>query len=740
MPAPAKKSFGTAPVFFTAISTILGAILFLRFGFAVGTLGFWGVIGIILLGHSLTIPTALAISELATNKRVEGGGEYFIISRSFGLNIGATIGFALYLSQAISVAFYIIAFTESFEFLFEYVKINWDLELPRQIISVPAMIGLGILILKKGASMGVKTLYIVVAILFISLVLFFLGKTGHADESAYSLSVATMRNMDQFFVVFATIFPAFTGMTAGVGLSGDLKNPARSIPLGTTLATVIGMVIYVFVVYKLGASASEEMLLDKQLIMSDIAVGGKFIIPLGLAASTLSSAIGSIMVAPRTLQALAGDFSFPSRGINRFLFKGKGETNEPYNATLVTVLIALFFVILGNVNSVAEIISMFFMVTYGSLCLISFLNHFGSSPSYRPSFRSRWYISLLGFIIAVWVMFRINPIYAIASFALMVLLYLYISNYHKKRKGLAAIFMNSLFQLNRSLQVYLQQTRKARNIQEWRPSAICISRDSFMRDRAFLLLNWISYKYGFGTYIHLIEDYYSKTSREKAEKELEKLILNFKGYGNHVYVDTMISPSYTSAIAQSIQLPGISGMENNMLIFEFDKDGDASINDIIDNYSLVNAGNFDVCIFGSSKRQINFLNGIHVWIRTGDFENANLMILLSFIIQGHSDWRKSSISVFEVCLPEKEAETRARLEEMLNSGRLPITSKNIEIIVDKQERNIKSIINERSAHAGLTILGFRGELLRHDGRKVFEGYEGVGNMLFVNSHNQKEIT
>src|SRR5210317_2591162 len=129
------KKFGTAPVFFTAISTILGAILFLRFGFAVGTLGFWGVLLIILLGHLVTVPTALSISELATNKRVEGGGEYFIISRSFGLNIGATIGFALFISQAISVAFYIIAFTEAFEFFFSWIVQRFDIILPRQVIS-----------------------------------------------------------------------------------------------------------------------------------------------------------------------------------------------------------------------------------------------------------------------------------------------------------------------------------------------------------------------------------------------------------------------------------------------------------------------------------------------------------------------------------------------------------------------------------------------------------------------------
>lgn len=171
-----KNGFGTAPVFFTAISTILGAILFLRFGFAVGTLGFWGVVVIILLGHMVTIPTALAISEIATNKRVEGGGEYFIISRSFGMNIGATIGIALFMSQAISVAFYVIAFTEAFEFLFNYFADNMGVTLPRQVISIPAMLLLAYLILTRGANMGVKTLYIVVAILAFSLVMFFFGK------------------------------------------------------------------------------------------------------------------------------------------------------------------------------------------------------------------------------------------------------------------------------------------------------------------------------------------------------------------------------------------------------------------------------------------------------------------------------------------------------------------------------------------------------------------------------------
>ena len=370
-----QKKFGTAPVFFTAISTILGAILFLRFGFAVGTVGFWGVVFIVLLGHLVTIPTALAISEIATNKRVEGGGEYFIISRSFGLNIGATIGLALYLSQAISVAFYVIAFTEAFQFFFEWVLSSYEIQLPRQVISIPVMLGLGLLILIKGANVGVKALYLVLFILFASLILFFAGSTNFSTTTDFSLFDAQFRNLDQFFIVFAIIFPAFTGMTAGVGLSGDLKDPSKSIPVGTLAATICGMIIYFFIAFKLSSSLSPETLINNQFSMADVAIFGAIIIPLGLAASTFSSALGSIMVAPRTLQALANDESFPTKRLNHWLNKSRDKDGEPINASLVTCILALVFIVLGDVNVVAQIISMFFMVTYGSLCLISFLHH-----------------------------------------------------------------------------------------------------------------------------------------------------------------------------------------------------------------------------------------------------------------------------------------------------------------------------------------------------------------------------
>ena len=733
-----KKTFGTAPVFFTAISTILGAILFLRFGMAVGVLGFLGVVLIIITGHMVTIPTALAISELATNEKVEGGGEYFIISRSFGLNIGATIGIALYFSQAISIAFYIIAFTEAFSPLFDYLKEHYQIILPRQAISIPSMLLLALLMLKKGASLGVRTLYLIVAILFTAILLFFLGKTEYQLSGAYE--AFSIRNMDRFFLVLAIIFPAFTGMTAGVGLSGDLKNPARSIPVGTILATVSGMIVYIFIAWKMNISAPPDDLVSDQLIMMKIARYGPVVVPLGLAASTLSSALGSIMVAPRTLQALAGDNSFPSKGLNRSFSRGRGETNEPVNATLITSAIALVFVAMGSINSVAMVITMFFMVTYGSLCLISFLYHFGADPSYRPSFRSRWYISLLGFLMAVGLMFEINALYALTALVMIVLIYLFFHKYHKNRRGFEAIFQAAFYQVNRNLQVFLQQRNRISRSRRWRPSVVCISKDSFKRDHAFRLLTWISYRYGFGTYIHLLEGYFSTHTREQATQQLKLLIKKSDTEKSNVYIDTLISPSYTSAIAQTIQLPGISGMENNTILFEFDKDDPSNLTQITDNYSLVRAAEYDVLVLGSSSSPFNFGHDIHIWITPYDKENANLMILLGYIISGHPEWSKSSLRLFATSDKENLEETRNSLILKIAEGRLPISRKNVEVLERNEETSFRSLVNAHSQEAGLVLCGFQAASLKHEKEKLFLGYDKVGNILFVNAYDIKSLT
>ncbi|MGB0431840.1 MAG: amino acid permease, partial [Bacteroidia bacterium] len=397
--AVVKKGFGTAPVFLTSISTILGAILFLRFDYAVGNVGFWGTMAIVIIGHLVTIPTAMAIAEIATNQKVEGGGAYFIISRSFGINIGAAVGVSLYLSQAISVAFYIIAFAEIARLpeLAPYYEMmqqqtGLDFRDPR-FVSVPLMAILALLVFKRGANMGMQALYVVAAVLFVSLVMFFMGETEYQPSPRFLSK--TIANHDDFFTVFAICFPAFTGMAAGVGLSGDLKDPRKSIPVGTMAATIIGMLIYILVALKLSLSANPYSLASGNMVMRDIAVWGP-IIPIGLACATLSSAIGSILVAPRTLQALANDRIFPNSKTNKWLAFGRKKDGEPINSTLITIAIAFGFIFMGNVDFVAQIIAMFFMVSYGAICLISFMEHFAADPAYRPVFRSRWYLSLIG--------------------------------------------------------------------------------------------------------------------------------------------------------------------------------------------------------------------------------------------------------------------------------------------------------------------------------------------------------
>ena len=736
-----KKGLGTLPVFLTAASTIMGAIMFLRFGAAVGTLGFWGAIFLVFLGHLITIPTALAISEIATNTRVEGGGEYFIISRSFGLKIGSTIGIALYFSQAISVAFYIIAFTESFEPLFNLVHANFGILLPRQVLSVPALGVLAYMMLKQGSGSGLKLLYIVTGIMILSLLLFF---AGSPIDPGNDLTRTPGNNFGffngaSFFVMFAICFPAFTGMTAGVGLSGDLQNPGKSIPLGTMGGTITGLIVYILVVWKLSVSASQVDLIDKQLIMSDIAVLGFIIIPIGLAAATFSSAIGSILVAPRTLQALAGDKTFPLRRINLFLAKGKGESREPLNASIVTVLIAFVFVMKGDIDAVAQIISMFFLITYGTLCLISFLNHFGSPPSYRPRFKSKWYFSLGGFLLSVWVMFKINPFYTVLSYAIIVVLYLVIENTNKSQKGVISIFKGALFQLNRRLQIFMQKHQSSMDSEEWRPAALCISPSSFKREKVLDLMGWISHRHGFGTYFHYIEGYYDKQTHIESQEILNELIDSLRERVSTLYIDTMISPSYTSAIAQVIQSPSISGMENNMVVFEYDKNRPDELNRIVENIGLVRAGDFDICIFANGTSPIKYRHGIHVWISASGEKNTNLMILLGYIIMAHPDWKKSYIKIFNICTESQRENVKHELEGLIAAGRLPITFANIEIITLSENQSIGEVVAEHSHLAGLTIVGFSDDTIQYGNKEYFTQFTDMGDILFVNAINSKTI-
>lgn len=736
----ANGKFGTTPVFMASICTILGAILFLRFGYAVGHVGFIGALGIIFLGHAVTIPTAMAVAEIATNKKVEGGGDYYIISRSFGLNIGAAIGIALFLSQAISIAFYIIAFSEAFAPFGEYLNQTYNLGSSghflesKKVIGLSAMGLLTALMLTKGANIGVKALYGVAAVLFFSLAMFFAG------ESQISLSdvsfVSNIENADNFFYVFTIIFPAFTGISAGLGLSGDLKDPKKSIPRGTLIATIAGVFIYIMVALKLVTSNSLENLANNQMVMSDIAIWGP-IIPIGLACAAISSALGSIMVAPRTLQALGKDQIFPSKNFDDWIAKGREKDNEPINGSVITCIIAFFFIYVGDINFVAQIISMFFMVTYGAICLISFLEHFSGDPSYRPTFKSRWYISLLGAVLSVWLMFKMNTPYAILSILLMTVFYYYISKSSGDKREIVNLFRDVLIQFTRQLQIFLQKGEEREHSTHWRPFVVSIS-SSFERPNAFNITKWISHNYGFGTYIHYIKGYLSRQNFQEGKEVQKKLLIANKA--SNVYVDTLISPSYTSALAQVVQLSSVSGKKNNLILLEYCEHELESFEDVISNFNLLQATGYDVAILRSNNEKIDNKKEIHIWISSRDYENSNMMILLGYMIHSHPDWKNAEIKVFSIYSTDEEFDIyRERMFNFIESGRLPISLRNLHMVPKKEEESIKSIINRDSKNSDLTIVGFRNELVKKQKLDIFEGYNELGSILFVNSIKEKDI-
>lgn len=723
--------FGTAPVFLASISTILGAILFLRLGYSVGSLGFAGTLGIIVLGHLVTIPTALAIAEIATNRRVEGGGEYFIISRSFGNAIGGAIGIPLYLSQAVSIAFYMIALAEALRPLAPWLEATFGVSFDPRFVSLPAASLLVLLVWFRGAAIGVRALWFVAVVLGLSLLAFLFGSPIGAESTAVPFA-----DVDPFFLVFAIVFPGFTGMTAGVGLSGDLAKPGRSIPLGVLSATLIGMLTYAGIAYKLSISAPADVLAQDQFAMSRIAIWGPAI-PIGLACATISSAIGSILIAPRTLQAMSADGLSSIRRLDRFLARGSGEENEPRNATLVTAVIVLVTVALGDVNSVARVISMFFMITYGALCTISVLEHFAARPGYRPSFRSRWYISLVGAVMCLFLMFQMDPLAAIASLVIMVGIYWFLKT--TRDDDLAGIFQGVLAQATRLSQIKLQNSPALSKGDWWRPRVIALSDRTFSHTAPLRFLNWLGHRYGFGTYLHFVEGRLNAETFRESRETKAKLIERTERDDSGVYVDTIISPSRTSALAQALQLPGVSGLENNTILLEVPASemepagptGERLERELRDAISLSFSTRVNGLVLRHSERFFGNRKSIHIWLTWHDTRNANLMILIAYVLLGHPDWKETDIEIYAAFPRSEVGAEREKLLETVTSGRIPISRNRIRMIGTTDRDDFDDLVRQRSADTDLVIFGFTTDRWEEKGVELFRRHPDLGDVLFV---------
>ncbi|MCK5558960.1 MAG: amino acid permease, partial [Thermoplasmata archaeon] len=638
----------------------------------------------------------------------------------------------------ISVAFYIIALSLIFKSsyfapvieLFESLTpFTFDIRM----ISLPIALVLFGIILKRGANIGIQALWVIFALLIGAVALFLFGAFD-GGSAGNSLTTQTA-DRKPFVLVFAICFPAFTGMTAGIGLSGDLKDPKKSIPNGILLAILTGLIIYIFVMIGLWYSSDVNDLADpaNELIMVNIAgkdVGG-YLILIGLGAATISSAIGSILIAPRTMQALGSDKIFPNKRVNKSLGKGYGKENEPINATLISSMIAIVLILMGDLNAVAQIITMFFLITYGTVCLISFLEHFAGNPSYRPTFRTKWYFSLLGAILCFFMMFQIHWAYAIIALLIMAAIHYSLKYSHKESRSMAVIFQGVMFQVGRWMKLALQKSESKPDKFNWRPSVIAISSHAVERSAPKDLLRWISHHYGFGTLIHYIKGVLNKKSVKNSHKIQKELVEQINVSKANYSVSTVVSPSLITAVAQSVQFSGISGLDNNTIMFEFNQNRTEELPEIVDGCRLAQAVDFNICVLRSTEHNFGYKERIHIWITEQDFRNGNLMILLSFIVMEHPEWADSEITIY-TAFPAGEEELQVeKIKRLISRGRLPITLKNVKSFSYKNKRYFDKLINRKSKNADLVIVGFTPEQLEKEGAELFKQHKKLQETLFV---------
>ena len=403
------KKFGTfGGVFTPDVLTILGVIMYLRLGWVVGNAGFLGALAIILLAKSLTICTGLSLSSITTNIKIGAGGVYSIISKSLGLEAGGSIGIPLYISLTLSAALYIIGFTEAWLQIFPQ----------HSEILVSSCAWLVLLVISYvSAHLAIKVQYFIMVIMGISLLSFFFTPFHPVSEFIF----VGKFSQAGFWQVFAIFFPAVTGIMAGANLSGDLKNPRRSLPLGTMSAIVVTMLIYIGIAFVIARISTPGEMLNDQLIMVDKAFWGPAVIA-GIMGATLSSALGSMLGAPRVLQALAEQKTVPFSKI----FAAKTNKNEPRNAIILTGIIIELALLPGNLDFLASLITMFFLITYGMLNLVVFIQQSMKIISFRPTFKIPRVIPLLGAVGCIVVMFLINAAFSFISIIIIVALYFWL--------------------------------------------------------------------------------------------------------------------------------------------------------------------------------------------------------------------------------------------------------------------------------------------------------------------------
>lgn len=700
-----SNKFGTfGGVFTPSILTIFGVIMFMRANFVVGQAGILSAILILIAAKSITFLTSLSVSAIATNMQVRGGGAYFMISRVLGPEFGGAIGLALFFAQALSVPFYLLGFAEA---VVRAMPGNESWFLPIALLSAVILF----IIAYVGAGWAIKAQFFIMAVLFLSILTFMIGAAENFSmatfnenwSSGYTAIEGKNENYD-FWLIFAIYFPAVTGILAGINMSGDLKDPADSIPKGTFLAVGVGFVVYLIQVFICGGAFSRADMINSpyETLVNNAFLGAGFLVAAGVYAATLSSALGSYLGAPRILQAVARDGIVEKL---KYFSLGTPKTDEPRRAIVLTGVITLLTIFWAAnqtggtaLNLVASIITMFFLFTYGMVNVAAFTEAYGQNPSFRPRFRYfHWFFALLGALGCIGAAFLIDARDAFFAVILLYGLFRYVRNKELKmtfgdaRRGF--IFSN----IRDNLLKLSTMTEDSRN---WRPTILVFSGNPASREALATYAVWFEAGRGIVIMANVLQGSLNELYRKKitSEKQLNQFC---QERNMHVFPHVVVAETVARGVEICLQGTAIGPLRPNLVMFGWPNSADnlSALIEHLRQADINRAGQLLVCDRGLPKNK-SLKRRIDVWWRGR--KNGSLMLLLAHLLKNNWEWNASQIRVIRVV--ENEAGVQPAMEalqELLDDARvqgdaLAITS----------QQAIAQTIKDNSHDADLVFLGF----------------------------------
>ncbi len=698
-------------VFTPSILTILGVIMYLRFGWVVGNVGLFGTWLIVIMCTTITLLTALSMASIATDRRIRTGGAYYMISRSLGIETGGAVGIPLYFALALSMALYIIGFAEILGDVFPGLDQRWV-----GVASAIVVAGLAI----RSADLAIRSQYVVMIVIGLSLLSFLFGRPIEPTELDLTGS-APDRLTVGFWVVFAVFFPAVTGIEAGVNMSGDLKDPARSIPRGTLAALAVGFVIYMALPYFLSIRADSATLIEDPLVMRRMALWGPLIL-LGAWGATLSSAMGSILGAPRVLQALARDGVLP-RPL-RFLGKGSGADDAPRIGTVVTLGVALVAIYFGDLNAVAPILTMFFLTSYMTVNVAAAIEGFLKSPSFRPAFRIHWAFPLAGALGCLVVMFLINALATVAAAMVVVGVFVWL-----QRRGLQGTWgdvrSGIWLALIRTGLLHLGETDDARN---WRPHPLVFSGRPDDRWPLVDFANAITHNRGLVTIASVLPEGAAESGRQ-AETEGD-IRDDLAGRGVHAFVRIVTAPDVFTGARRLVEAYGFGHLVPNTIVL-----GSSEHEERRDRYCEM------IRTFHEKDRNIVILRDpegrgfgrrkrIDVWWG-GLQANGGLMLLLAYLLRTNIRWQDADVYL-KVAVRNEDGARDARASLPTVMEELRIGEVKVDVIV-AGSRPFREVLLEASSEADIVFLGMAkpGEDFRRYYERLQRMSAGLPTTAFV---------